>query len=197
MSIDSTSSASSSSNNEPPKSSISNHSRSLKKHSTGPANHYKSLNTLTPNHHHNNHRSRTINTNNNNNNNNHTAEHKQRSSPTRNAANHRAHPPKSNHLLSKPISSSVADLSLSLSNTKMSSSAIRVSTFPSKLDYCNNECYKKIPLAQNYDWGILAITNTDLILLYNKDKNSLVIFDSNGHENEVTKDCFLLSSDTF
>jgi hypothetical protein len=34
---------------------------------------------------------------------------------------------------------------------------------------------------------MLAITNTNLILLYNKDKSSLVIFDSNGHENEVTK----------
>jgi hypothetical protein len=32
---------------------------------------------------------------------------------------------------------------------------------------------------------MLAITNTDLILLYNKDKSSLVIFDANGHENEV------------
>jgi len=31
---------------------------------------------------------------------------------------------------------------------------------------------------------MLAITNTDLILLYNKDKNSLVIFDASGHENE-------------
>ena len=37
---------------------------------------------------------------------------------------------------------------------------------------------------------MLAITNTDLILLYNKDKSSLVIFDANGHENEVKQNSF-------
>ncbi len=60
-------------------------------------------------------------------------------------------------------------------------------SFQSKLDNYNNESYKKISLSQSYDWGMLAITNTDLILLYNKDKSSLVIFDANGHENEVRK----------
>ena len=59
------------------------------------------------------------------------------------------------------------------------------SSFLSKLDTCNNESYKKIPLSQSHDWGMLAITNKDLILLYNKDKSSLVIFDAQGHENEV------------
>jgi len=63
----------------------------------------------------------------------------------------------------------------------------RSTLFQSKLDNYNNESYKKIPLSQSYDWGMLAITNTDLILLYNKDKSSLVIFDVNGHENEVKK----------
>ena len=47
------------------------------------------------------------------------------------------------------------------------------------------ESYKKISLSQSFDWGILAVTNNDLILLYNKDKSSLVIFDAQGQENEV------------
>ena len=103
----------------------------------------------------------------------------------RNGVNHRSHPPVS---LSKPISNSIADLSLSMHNPKLSSASIRLGpSFQSKLDHYNNEFYKKIPLSQSYDWGMLAITNTDLILLYNKDKSSLVIFDSNGHENEVIK----------
>jgi hypothetical protein len=67
----------------------------------------------------------------------------------------------------------------------MSLTTARLPIFQSKLDNCNVESYKKIPLSQSFDWGMLAITNTDLILLYNKDKSSLVIFDANGHENEV------------
>jgi len=39
---------------------------------------------------------------------------------------------------------------------------------------------------------MLAITNTDLILLYNKDKSSLIIFDANGNENEVQKIFFFI-----
>jgi hypothetical protein len=93
---------------------------------------------------------------------------------------HRSHPPISNNALGKTISSSIADLSLSINNTKT-----RLASFQSKLDHYNSESYKKIPLSQSYDWGMLAITNTDLILLYNKDKSSLVIFDANGNENEV------------
>jgi hypothetical protein len=89
------------------------------------------------------------------------------------------------NLLPKTVSNSIADLSLSSNNHKNSPAAIRLPTFQSKLDNCNAESYKKIPLSQSFDWGMLAITNTDLILLYNKDKSSLVIFDANGHENEV------------
>ncbi|CAF0795383.1 unnamed protein product [Didymodactylos carnosus] len=93
--------------------------------------------------------------------------------------------------LPKTISNSVADLTLSSSSSNNSSllnhkSSINSKTnnFLSKLDNCSTEAYKKIPLSQSFEWGILAVTNTDLILLYNKDKSSLVIFDSNGHENE-------------
>jgi hypothetical protein len=107
--------------------------------------------------------------------------------------NHRSHPPISNNSLSKPISNSIADLSLAIHNSKISSATIRLSSFQSKLDNYNHEFYKKIPLTQNYDWGMLAITNTNLILLYNKDKGSLVIFDSNGHENEVNNFLFQLN----
>ena len=100
---------------------------------------------------------------------------------------HRPHPPVSaNSLLaSKTSSNSIGDLSLSMHQQKISSATIRLSSFQSKIDQWNNEAFKKIPLSQSYDWGMLAITNTDLILLYNKDKSSLVIFDANGHENEV------------
>lgn len=89
--------------------------------------------------------------------------------------------------MSKTMSNSVADLSLSMHNQKISSTNIRLSTFQSKLDQCCLEAYKKIPLSQSFDWGILAITNTDLILLYNKDKSSLIVYDANGHENEVIR----------
>jgi hypothetical protein len=150
---DSTSSASSSSNNEPitkPK-----NTRTIKKHSNGKGNHYKSLNTLA------NHSTNGTNS-------------------ARMNVNHRPHPPISNNSLGKPISNSIADLTLSMHNTKT-----RLSSFQSKLDHYNSESYKKIPLSQSYDWGMLAITNTDLILLYNKDKSSLIIFDANGNENEV------------
>lgn len=74
----------------------------------------------------------------------------------------------------------MADLSLSMHSNKT-----RLASFPSKLDHYNSDSFKKIPLSQSYDWGMLAITNTDLILLYNKDKSSLVVFDANGNENEV------------
>ena len=88
------------------------------------------------------------------------------------------------------MSNSIADLSLSLNSSKLSSVLNRLSTsFHSKLDNSNTEFHKKIPLAQSYDWGILAVTKTDLILLYNKDKGSLIIFDANGNENEVRR-CF-------
>ena len=85
-------------------------------------------------------------------------------------------------LPNKTISNSMADLSLSMHSNKT-----RLPTFASKLDYYNGESFKKIPLSQNYDWGMLAITNTDLILIYNKDKSSLVVFDANGNENEVSQ----------
>lgn len=76
----------------------------------------------------------------------------------------------------------MADLSLSMHSNKT-----RLPTFASKLDHYNSESLKKIPLSQNYDWGMLAITNTDLILIYNKDKSSLVVYDANGNENEVSE----------
>ncbi|CAF0831155.1 unnamed protein product [Rotaria sordida] len=174
----STSSASSSSNNELVKPSTSNHNRTLKKNSNGMGNHYKSLNALTHQHH-------STNISNSSTHHNISLEHQhQQSSSPRIITNHRSHPPVSNHSLSKPISNSIADLSSSIHNSKISTTTIRMSTFQSKLDHCNNESFKKISLSQSYDWGILAITNSDLILLYSKDKNSLVIYDANGHENE-------------
>lgn len=102
----------------------------------------------------------------------------------------RPHPSMSSALLPKTVSCSIADLSLSSHHQKTSAAAaasVRFPTFQSKLDISTVETYKKIPLSQSFDWGMLAITNTDLILLYNKDKTSLVIFDANGHENEVRK----------
>lgn len=99
---------------------------------------------------------------------------------------HRAHPPVSgSSLLLKTTSNSIADLSLSMHQQKISSATIRLSSFQSKLDQCNADSYKKVPLSQSFDWGMLAITNANLILLYNKEKSSLVIFDAHGHENEV------------
>ena len=77
----------------------------------------------------------------------------------------------------------MADLSLSIHSNKT-----RLTSFPSKLDQYNSESFKKIPLSQSYDWGMLAITNTDVLLLYNKDKSSLVVFDANGNENEVRRE---------
>jgi hypothetical protein len=168
FSLDSTSSASSSSNNEPVnKTKTSKNIRTIKKHCNGKATHYKSLNTLAH------HSTNGINS------------HPSSSSSPRITVNHRSHPPISNNSLSKTISNSIADLSLSIQNSKN-----RSLLFQSKLDHYNNESYKKIPLSQNYDWGMLAITNTDLILLYNKDKSSLIIFDANGNENEVKKKFF-------
>lgn len=101
---------------------------------------------------------------------------------------HRSHPSVTGTLPPKTISSSIADLSLSTYHQKSSATSIRVPTFQSKLDNCTIESYKKIPLSQSFDWGMLAITNNDQILLYNKDKTSLVIFDANGHENEVRRE---------
>jgi hypothetical protein len=102
---------------------------------------------------------------------------------------HHPHASISGNLLAKTVSNSVADL-LSSHHQKISLTTNRLPTFQSKLDNCNTESYKKIPLSQSFDWGMLAITNTDLILLYNKDKSSLVIFDANGHENEVKTNSF-------
>jgi hypothetical protein len=153
----------------------------MKKHSNGLANHYKSLNTVA---HHQQSSKNNFNDNNNNNNNS-LAEQQQTPSSPQIITNHRSHPSVSGNLLPKTVSNSIADLSLSSHNHKMSSTTVRLPIFQSKLDNCNVESYKKIPLSQSFDWGMLAITNTDLILLYNKDKSSLVIFDANGHENEV------------
>ncbi|CAF0873500.1 unnamed protein product [Adineta steineri] len=178
---DSTSSTSSSSNNEPVKTSLPTNGRAVKKHLNSKGNHYKSLNTLAQ-HHHSLNSSNGINPHRN-----HSPQH-QPSSPR--IINHnRSHGPASsnnNNLLSKTMSNSIADLSSSLNNSKLSSTINRLTTslFQSKLDNCHNDFHKKIPLSQSYDWGILAVTNTDLILLYNKDKSSLIIFDANGSENE-------------
>jgi hypothetical protein len=160
----------------------------MKKRSNGLGNHYKSLNTVAH------HQQSPTNISNDNS---LTERQQQLTSPsqiTSNHHSHRSHPPTSGNLLPKTVSNSVADLSLSSHNHKMSSPIVRLPTFQSKLDNCNIESYKKIPLSQSFDWGMLAITNTDLILLYNKDKSSLVIFDANGHENEVK---FLLKKKIF
>lgn len=145
----------------------------MKRHSNGSANHYKSLGTVA-------HHQQSLN--------NHSSNEQQQAplSPAiPNHQSHRSHSSISANLLPKNISNSIADLSLPSHHQKLSTPAIRLPTFQSKLDNCNSESYKKIPLSQSFDWGMLAITNTDLILLYNKDKSSLVIFDANGHENEV------------
>jgi hypothetical protein len=177
ISIDSSSTASSSTNNEPVKISKSTNGRAIKKHSNDLENHYKIQNTITD------HQQKSPNTCNDITKN---SSSDQQSSPQI-IVNHRSHPPVSGNLLPKTVSNSTADLSLSTHNSKMSSTILRLPSFQSKLDNCNNESYKKLPLSQSFDWGMLAITNTDLILLYNKDKSSLVIFDANGHENEVKK----------
>ena len=162
--LDSTSSASSSTHHEPVKIPKPLADRTRKK-----GNHYRSLNTVAT--------QNTLNDS--------TTHSVQDSNASRRNRTHRAHPPVSaNGLLTRATSNSLADLSLTMNQSKISSATIRLSSFQSKLDYCNTEAYKKIPLAQSYDWGMLAITNTDLILLYNRDKTSLVIFDAYGHENE-------------
>jgi len=178
--IDSTSSTSSSSNNVPVKTSTSTNGRIIQKHLNSKVKHYKSLNTLAQQNH-------SINTSNGSNHHNLSLDHQP--SSMRVVGNHRSHPPVANNILLKTISNSIADLSLSMHHSKMSSTINRLpsSSFPSKLDNCNNESYKKIPLSQSYDWGMLAVTNTDLILLYNKDKSSLIIYDATGNENEVNK----------
>ena len=176
--IDSTSSASSSSNNESVKTSTTQNVQTTKKNSTNTENQYKSLNALIDQNH-------LPNTSNGTTDHNVALKHQNQLSSPRIIINQRSHSRYSNHSLSKTTSNSITDLSLSLHNQKLTTTANRRSLFQSKLDYCNNESYKKVSLAQNYDWGILAITNTDLILLYSKDKHSLVIFDADGHENEV------------
>ncbi|CAM4880571.1 unnamed protein product [Rotaria socialis] len=175
---DASSTASSSVNNDHVKISTPTNSRAIKTHSNGIANHYKSLNIISTH-------QPTLKNLSNDNTNDSLLENQQttRPSPTI-ITNHRAHPVASANLLAKTVSSSIADLSISTHTHKMSPTTIRAPTFQSKLDNCNIEACKKIPLSQSFDWGMLAVTNTNLILLYNKDKNSLVIFDSNGHENE-------------
>ena len=181
--VDSSSTASSSTNYDPVKTSTPINGRTIKKHSNGLANHYKSLNIVA----HHQQPSTSIS----NDNNHHSLIDQQ---PTTSPSNHRSHPPVSGNLLPKTVSNSIADLSLSSHHQKMSPTTVRLPTFQSKLDNCNTESYKKIPLSQSFDWGMLAITNTDLILLYNKDKSSLVIFDANGHENEVNRLFFYSSN---
>jgi len=161
----------------------------MKKHSNGLGNHYKSLNTVAHHHHH-----QQSSANISNDNNNSLVEQQEIAT---NHHSHRSHPPVSGNLLPKTVSNSIADLSLSSTNHKISSTTIRLPTFQSKLDNSNVESYKKIPLSQSFDWGMLAITNTDLILLYNKDKSSLVIFDANGHENEVNLFIYLFQLEFF
>ena len=176
---DSSSTASSSTANDHVKLSASTDGRVIKKHSNGMGSRYKSLNTVM----HHQQTSKNISTESKNN---LLLEHQQaaRASPQM-STNNRSHPPVSGNILTKNVSNSTADLSISTNNYKISSASIRLPTFQSKLDHYNVESSKKIPLSQSFDWGILAITNTNLILLYNKDKSSLVIYDANGHENEV------------
>ncbi|CAF1455274.1 unnamed protein product [Adineta ricciae] len=183
---DSTSSTSSSSNNEPVKTSTPTNGRGIKKHMNSKGNHYKSLNTLAQHHHHlHHHQPHSIHASNGNSlHHAHSPQH-QPSSPRASITQQRSQTPGCTPTAPKTMSNSIADLSLSLNSSKLSSVLNRLSTsFHSKLDNSNNEFHKKIPLAQSYDWGILAVTKTDLILLYNKDKGSLIIFDANGSENE-------------
>ncbi|CAF1318160.1 unnamed protein product [Adineta ricciae] len=179
---DSSSTASSSTNNEHPKASISTNDRAIKKHSNGQGNTYKTVNSaghqqVLPNIID----DTTV----------HPVSDQALAPPTTSSSHipthhhvHRSHPSSTGSLLPKTVSSSMADLSLSSHSHKMTTASTRSSTFQSKLDNCSLESYKKIPLSQSFDWGMLAVTNTDLILLYNKDKTSLVIFDASGHENE-------------
>lgn len=178
--LDSSSTASSSTNNDPIKTSSSINNRKIKNHSNGLANNHKPTNRtydeqLTSNISNDTKLKVSV-------------DHQPTmSTHPQMINNHRSHPPVSgNNLLTKTVSNSIADLSLSTHN-KMSSAAIRLPTFHSRIDNIHMESYKKIPLSQSFDWGMLAITNTDLILLYNKDKSSLVVYDANGHENEVKK----------
>ncbi|CAF3505268.1 unnamed protein product [Rotaria sp. Silwood1] len=175
---DSCSTASSSTNNDHIKISTPANGRVVKTNSNGMGNHYKSLNTIT-------HHQQTSKNLSNDNKNDALSEQQQTTRPSTSInTNPRSHPPVSGNLLTKTVSNSIADLSIATQNNKVSSTTIRTATFQSKLDNCNIESCKKIPLSQSFDWGMLAITNTNLILLYNKDKSSLVIFDANGHENE-------------
>ncbi|CAF1156590.1 unnamed protein product [Adineta steineri] len=187
---DSSSAASSTINNDHVKASISTNDRAIKKHSNGQGNHYKSLNTIGLQQQQQQQQASTNSSDDTNNNSIIEQQVPQQTSTssssntTSNHHAHRVHPPSSANLLPKTVSNSMADLSLVTQNQKMSLTPTRLPTFQSKLDNCNIESYKKIPLSQSFDWGMLAITNTDLILLYNKDKSSLVIFDASGHENE-------------
>lgn len=152
----------------------------MRKHSNHLANHYKSLNILSDQ------SQLSVNVSNDFHAHPLVEDECKSSSPLPNLVNHRS---TVGHLPSKTVSSSIADLSLSTHSPKISSTTIRLASFQSKLDSCHMESYKKIPLSQSFDWGILAVTNNDLILLYNKDKSSLVIFDAQGQENEVRDSC--------
>lgn len=160
-SSDSSSTTSSSTNNDHVKVSTPKNGRAMKKHANGSRNHSKSSNIAE--------------------------QQRQATASPVVSSSHRSQTAVSGTLLPKTVSCSIADLSLSTHHSKSSAASIRLPTFQSKLDNSTIESYKKIPLSQSFDWGMLAITNTDLILLYNKDKTSLVIFDANGHENEVIK----------
>ncbi|CAF1427200.1 unnamed protein product [Rotaria sordida] len=176
--LDDSCSTASSTNNDHIKISMPTNGRIIKTNSNGIGNHYKSLNAI-PHHH------QTSKNLSNDNKNDTLYEQQQTTRPSSSTnTNHRSHPPVSGNSLAKTVSNSIADLSIATHNPKISSTTIRTATFQSKLDNCNIESCKKIPLSQSFDWGMLAITNTNLILLYNKDKSSLVIFDANGHENE-------------
>ena len=161
FSIDSSSTASSSINNDHIKSSILvNHPTTKKKHSNGIEAHYKSLNIVA------NHQQISKNISNDDKNN-FLSEKSPTSCETSQTItnHHRSHPPIAGNILTKNVSHSIADLSISSNSHKVSSTVNRLPTFHSKLDHCHIESSKKIPLSQSFDWGMLAITNTNLILL--------------------------------
>jgi hypothetical protein len=177
--LDSSSTASSTVINDTIKISPLNTHRATKKH-------YKSLNTLSD------HQHATLNINND-----HPFDVPILEDESKPIQQHRSSTAITSSLLQKGVSNSIADLSSAGQNHKVSSATIRLSSFQSKLDQCFLESYKKVPLSQSFDWGILAVTNTDLILLYNKDKSSLVVFDAHGHENEVGARVFYATMRSF
>lgn len=152
----------------------------MKKHSNHPANHYKSLNILNEYTSLSATQSIDLNTRST------IDEDFKTDHNLPNINNHRVQTGINVNLYGKTVSSSIADLSLVGHHSKPISTA-RSSSFQSKIDHYHLESYKKISLSQSFDWGILAVTNNDLILLYNKDKTSLIVYDTQGQENEVTK----------